>query len=368
MPTLTNTPANLTVAETTEMVASMEWTADQITLIRNIAGKDLNNDEFKVFLYVAKRRGLDPFANQIYAVKYGGKMTIQTGIDGFRVIADRTGQLAGISEGILVYRDNGDIDHATVTVCRIINGDKVSFSATAHLDEYIVMKSDGQPNHIWSKRPRGQLIKCAEALALRKAFPQDLSGIYTSDEMAQAGNPPNVNPRTSSSAVSPQSNGATATNGVEMEMQSKYGTAEKPSKCILCDKYHVLEGDTIVKVNGKWGAKGCYVKSKEPTNATPASNDEQTDDHGMDEAAAPPIAQRLANGKKIVTEYALADIAPLAKPNVIDCILYCETEMKMVGQGLLDARVTKLDTADLDKSTKRDLLVYLEWLIESMGR
>ena len=71
---------------------TLVFSKEQEALIKSQIGPTLNNDELLVFMHVAKRAGLDPLAKQIYAIKRGGKMTIQTAIDGFRAIADRTGR------------------------------------------------------------------------------------------------------------------------------------------------------------------------------------------------------------------------------------------------------------------------------------
>jgi hypothetical protein len=68
---------------------------DQIALIKRQVCVGATDDELKMFLHQAQRSGLDPLARQIYAIKRNGKMTIQTSIDGFRVVAQRSGQYAG---------------------------------------------------------------------------------------------------------------------------------------------------------------------------------------------------------------------------------------------------------------------------------
>ena len=159
-------------------------TPDQITLIKSQIAVDATDDELKLFLHVANKSGLDPLARQIYFIKRGGKMTIMTAIDGFRAIADRTGQYIGSSDPI--FEDNGSIPaKATVTVNKVVSGVVGNFTATARWDEYYPGKSQG---FMWDKMPHTMLGKCAEALALRKAFPAQLSGLYTGDEMDQAQN------------------------------------------------------------------------------------------------------------------------------------------------------------------------------------
>ena len=167
----------------TNNTAQIEFTKDQVELIKSVVAKDATDDELKIFLYTAKRTGLDPLAKQIHFVKRKGQMAIQTAIDGYRVIADRTGQLAGIDDAVYDTEEDLNPNKASVTVYKMIGGQKCSFTATARWLEYFPGDAQG---FMWKKMPYLMLAKCAEALALRKAFPADLSGIYTNDEMAQA--------------------------------------------------------------------------------------------------------------------------------------------------------------------------------------
>jgi phage recombination protein Bet len=163
--------------ETNELIQFKE---EQIELIKKQIAPNANNNELKLFLYQAQRTGLDPLTRQIYCIHRGGKMTIQTSIDGFRVIAERSGEYAGQDEPIYT-EENGKLISCKITVYKF-RGD-VRYPASvgvAYFSEYV------QQTPIWTKMPRVMLAKVAEALALRKAFPQDLSGLYTSDEMADA--------------------------------------------------------------------------------------------------------------------------------------------------------------------------------------
>ena len=177
-----------------ELIPETEvFTPEQVDLIKRTICKDSTDDELKLFLHVAKKSKLDPFAKQIHAVKRYAKdgpvMSIQVGIDGYRLIAHRTGLCAGISDATFAYKvDNQGkpcraIDSATVIVKKIVAGAVCDFTATAHWDEYYPGKKSG---YMWDQRPKGQLGKCAEALALRKAFPNELSGLYTEEEMQRA--------------------------------------------------------------------------------------------------------------------------------------------------------------------------------------
>lgn len=112
-------------------------------------------------------------------------MTIQTGIDGYRLIADRTGLYAGNDDAIYEGKDDSHPIKATVTVRKIVHGEARAFTASARWSEY-AQSFNGKPADMWKKFPYLMLAKCAEALALRKAFPQELSGLYTHEEMQQA--------------------------------------------------------------------------------------------------------------------------------------------------------------------------------------
>lgn len=184
---------------TTELVERTEsglpgvsWTNEQIDLIKRTIAVGATNDELQLFLYQAKRTGLDPLSRQIHFVKRQDKGTIQTAIDGYRLIADRTGKLAGsddyvFDEGMTQFQHIASGRKqpitATVTVWKHVNGERCPFTATARWEEYFPGEKQG---FMWKKMPYLMIGKCAEALALRKAFPAELSGVFTNEEMMQA--------------------------------------------------------------------------------------------------------------------------------------------------------------------------------------
>ena len=168
---------------TKEVMKYENITPAQVDLIKSQIAVGATNDELDLFLHVADKSGLDPLSKQIYFIKRSGKMTIQTAIDGFRSIADRTGQYISSEEPVFEEIGNNPVK-ATVTVGKIVQGVEGKFTASARWSEYYPGKSQG---FMWDKMPHTMLGKCAEALALRKAFPSQLSGLYTGDEMAQAG-------------------------------------------------------------------------------------------------------------------------------------------------------------------------------------
>jgi phage recombination protein Bet len=148
----------------------------------------------------AIRTGLDPMARQIYGIyrydkRAGGEvMTLQVGIDGLRTIAERTGVYLGQdgpywcdeeTDWTDVWFKQSPPRAARVVVRKVIAGQVAETPAVAHFDEYAPRKNDGSLMGLWTEKPALMLAKCAEALALRKAFPQDMSGLYTDDEMAR---------------------------------------------------------------------------------------------------------------------------------------------------------------------------------------
>ena len=174
-------------------------TRPQIELIKTQVAKGATDDELKLFITVCRNTKLDPFVKQVHFVKRWDSKAgievgvIQVGIDGFRSIAEMSGRYAGSED--VVYRDEQEAElakikmqvpgSATATVYKLMdNGERYAFTATARWSEYYPGDKIG---YMWRKMPFGQLGKCAEALALRKAFPKQLSGLYAPEEMDQGG-------------------------------------------------------------------------------------------------------------------------------------------------------------------------------------
>jgi phage recombination protein Bet len=178
---------SLTVQQQNAMVL-IEFSEEMLKTIQNMYFKDSSIEEFHAFVYVCQKTGLDPIMRQIHPVKRAGKMTIQTGIDGFRLIAERSGKYSPGKEPTFTYDVQGKLKTATSYIKKqTTDGSWHEVSATAFWDEY-VQSYNGKPSQFWAKMPHTMLSKVAEALALRKAFPADLSGLYTEDEMSQAKN------------------------------------------------------------------------------------------------------------------------------------------------------------------------------------
>lgn len=169
-------------------------TRQQTELIKNTIAKGASDDELKMFLYVCERTRLDPFTKQIHLVpRWDGRLgkevrTPIVGIDGLRSVAERTGSYAGNDDP--TFDDEAKPTKATVTVYKIVQGIRVGFTASARWEQYVPMSKDkktGAPyisSPLWNKMPHLMLGKCAEALALRKAFPAVMSGLYVAEELA----------------------------------------------------------------------------------------------------------------------------------------------------------------------------------------
>lgn len=178
---------------------------EQIELLKTTICRDASDDELRLFSQICAARGLDPFAKQIYAVKLKGVMTFQTSIDGFRLIAERTGKYGG---QLGPYWCGPDGEWKDVWLSRdapaaarvgIIRHDfKETLWGVARFASY----TTGQ--NLWLKMPEVMVAKCAESNALRKAFPQELSGLYSSDEMEKANNEPEPSERISAAALPPR--------------------------------------------------------------------------------------------------------------------------------------------------------------------
>lgn len=195
---------------------------NQRAILRQLGIEDATDGDLDLFFHVCRTTGLDPFRKQIYMIgrntkvsewvdtpgggrrkeeRYVTKYTIQTGIDGYRRNVREAAKTLGddlrfdgpwfTAEDDFHITDAGEViqhwrkvwpkkghPHAARFVV-IRNGEE--FEGVAHYDEFVQTNYNGEPNSMWAKMPRNQIAKCAEALAYRRAYPDDLAGLILED-------------------------------------------------------------------------------------------------------------------------------------------------------------------------------------------
>lgn len=169
------------------------FTAEKVQLIKATVAQGATDLELQFFVEQCKRTGLDPITRQIYFIKNNGRVQIQTSIDGFRLVAERSGLYEGQTAPMWCGEDGKWVDVWVKTTppaaCKVgvyKKGFREALVAVAVFDEYAQRKADGSLASMWKKMPGLMISKVAESLALRKSFPNDLSGLYTQEEMGQA--------------------------------------------------------------------------------------------------------------------------------------------------------------------------------------
>ena len=167
------------------------WDDKQLSALKQLGLQEASAGDLGVFLHFCQRTGLDPFARQIYMIGRAGRYTIQASIDGLRLVAQRSGKYGGQTPTYWCGEDGVWVDvwlektpPAAAKVGIYHQDWREPLWATAKFDSYAV-QYNGKLSGLWAKMPDLMIAKCAEALALRKAFPQDLSGIYSAEEMEQ---------------------------------------------------------------------------------------------------------------------------------------------------------------------------------------
>ena len=218
---------------------------EKIDLIKRTIAKGASNDELQLFLTQCERTGLDPFARQIYCIgrkakdQFGNWITTyqtQISIDGERLVAERTGKYTG-QLGPFWCGPEGEwkdvwLKPEPPTACKVgvlRNDFREPLWAVALYKAYVQevrnkTTQQMEPNSMWKKMPELMLAKCAESLALRKAFPMELSGLYTPDEMGQANN--------------------------EVEQQKpQFVPSQRPQTPALDAPANVIEGEIVEPIN-----------------------------------------------------------------------------------------------------------------------
>lgn len=179
------------VPATRQQVSPLEFTPEQRRMILDSFLSGASESEAGVLMELARVRRLNPITRQIHFVKrsqfdsqtksYKDIWSAQVGIDGFRAIAERTGLYDGQDEPEFEYDEKKSLKLCKVRIYRKDWSRPVV--GVAHFAEYAQKTKDGTPTKMWAEKPHVMLAKCAEALAFRKAFPDDTSGLYAPEEM-----------------------------------------------------------------------------------------------------------------------------------------------------------------------------------------
>lgn len=211
-----------TVASTGILLANQTaFNAHQVAMLRQIGVEDAEPADLDLFFHICQRTGLDPFARQIYMIgretdvkvrvpldngnsrvetKRMTKFTIQTGIDGYRLIGVRASRAQGdqTSHDEPLWRGKPGTDYdrwvdywpesaGQPAACKYtiwVNGQR--HTAVCNFNEYAQYSGKGELTSMWKKMPANQLAKCAEAQAWRKAYPADFSGVILEDAAQHA--------------------------------------------------------------------------------------------------------------------------------------------------------------------------------------
>jgi phage recombination protein Bet len=152
---------------------ALDWGDSQvIATLRHTVAQGLNDAEFLLFAEHCKGTGLNPFKKEVWAIKAGGRLQVMTGINGFLAIANAHPQFDGMEIEV-------DCDEApTKATCKVYRKDR-KFPAVG----VALLKEYGKETPIWRQMPRVMLTKVAKSIAIREAFPQELNGLYTEEEM-----------------------------------------------------------------------------------------------------------------------------------------------------------------------------------------
>lgn len=173
----------MSVTALAERASTATVTADQLDLVKRTVAQGATDAELKLFLFDCQRQGVHPLDKLLHFTKRGGKYTPITSIDFMRTRAADTGEYAGSDDAVFVGTPKGEGFAASVTVWRMVQGQRCPFTATARWSEY----KPSENAFMWDRMGHTMLAKCAEGLALRKGFPRQLAGLYAKEELDQAG-------------------------------------------------------------------------------------------------------------------------------------------------------------------------------------
>lgn len=160
---------------TTALPGAVDFSDQEVLkAVRDSVAAGASPAEFRMFVELAKGTGLNPFKKELWFIKAGGRAQIMTGINGFLAIANNHPAFDGM---IVEVDDDQNPKKATAFVYR--KDRRYPAVGVALMKEY------GKATPIWKQMPRTMLTKVAKSIALREAFPQQMNGLYTAEEMPE---------------------------------------------------------------------------------------------------------------------------------------------------------------------------------------
>lgn len=276
--------------------------------------------EVALFEEVCRRTGLSPYARQVYPIKrsvregrdYVDRWSFQVSIDGFRLIAERTGAYRGQTTPLFCGVDGVwkelwlSAEPPTAAKVGVLRSDfDAPLYAIAKWSEYAQRTRDGSLTSMWAKMASLMLAKVAEALALRKAFPQELSGLYTTEEMGQADNGGAGNVGARAAATTHDGDSANGQQQQEKEKPADPFAVADPLKLTL----EQAQALPLFGGAGKWDGNAGKALRDVPSKVLVSVRTWIGDKLDVDDNRQPNDPQKLSDAKRhqwVVTEAAIA--------------------------------------------------------------
>jgi len=143
-----------------------------VATLKATVAQGLTDAEFRLFAEHCRATKLNPFKKEIWAIKAGGRLQLMTGINGYLAVANSHPQFDGMTVEV------DDDESPSKATCKVYRKDR-KYPA----EGVALMKEYRKDTPIWRQMPRVMLTKVAKSIALREAFPQELNGTYTAEEM-----------------------------------------------------------------------------------------------------------------------------------------------------------------------------------------
>lgn len=169
---------------------TLNFTEEQVNLIKNNVARGATEDELRIFLYLANQYNLDPFKREIWFAKYGNQTNIMTSRDGYLKFAQTSHEFGGLISFVVHEGDAFEIDAGEYKITHKFGTKRGKIiGAWARCDRkgkkpfisYVSFEEYNQNNPIWKKYPSAMIQKVAEVFVLKRAF--GINGLVTKEEI-----------------------------------------------------------------------------------------------------------------------------------------------------------------------------------------